>query len=78
MRRADTKESTGMCLKKHRSGRLNPIWLHSKLMIRKGWEKTGERIIERRELEEALAMGVYGCLCVSRSIDSASVSSAAM
>lgn len=42
-------------------------------MIRKGWEKVGERIIERREQEEAAAMGVYGRLCVPRSIDSASI-----
>lgn len=42
-------------------------------MIRKGWEEAGERIIERREEEEAVAMWVYGRLCAPRSIDSAPI-----
>lgn len=42
-------------------------------MIRKGWEKAGERIIERMEWEQVVAMGECGRLCVPRSIDSASI-----
>lgn len=41
-------------------------------MIGKGWEKAGGRIIGRKRWVEAVAVGVYARLCVSRSIESAS------